>query len=142
MYQAFEAHDVSVVIDQEGILRYKGGGVNVNEIRTVIDGLLTIAGDNKGVVNQKIPNDYSLNQNYPNPFNPSTKISFSIPEQSLVTLEVYSLLGKKVTNLVKSSMKVGTHEVIFNAQHLPAGIYFYKMNAGKYSAVKKMTLVK
>jgi hypothetical protein len=141
-YQAFEDHDVSVVIDQQGILRYKVGGVNVNEIRNVIDNLIATTDTKDEILDRQLPVEFTLDQNYPNPFNPSTKISFSLTEQSLVTLEVYSLLGKKVATLVENTLTAGFHQVLFDADNLPAGIYFYKIDAGKFSAVRKMSLVK
>jgi len=89
-----------------------------------------------------IPNTYSLEQNYPNPFNPSTMIRFSIPEQGLVTLKVYNLLGEEIATLLNSELKNGTYEVDFNAANYSSGIYFYTINANNYIATKKMILMK
>ncbi|MBW7869357.1 MAG: T9SS type A sorting domain-containing protein, partial [Brumimicrobium sp.] len=82
----------------------------------------------KTVVNG-IVREYSINQNYPNPFNPSTKISYSIKEEGLVTLKVYDVLGKEVATLVNENKAVGNYEVDFNASHLSSGIYYYKIIA-------------
>jgi hypothetical protein len=86
--------------------------------------------------------DYSLEQNYPNPFNPSTKISYSIKEEGLVTLKVYDVLGKEVATLVNEHRPAGNYEVEFNASQLPSGMYIYKIQAGSFTDVKKMILTK
>ncbi len=88
------------------------------------------------------PTNYELLQNYPNPFNPSTKITFKIQENGMIRLSVYNLLGEKVETLVNEELPVGTHQVVFNASNLSSGVYFYKLEAGKYTSVKKMMLLK
>ena len=80
--------------------------------------------------------------NNPNPFNPATIINYRVPENSLVTIKVYDVLGKEVTELVNEEKISGSYSVTFNASNLSSGIYFYTINAGKYSAVKKMLLIK
>jgi Secretion system C-terminal sorting domain len=85
---------------------------------------------------------YSLGHNFPNPFNPSTKISYSIKEEGLVTLKVYDILGKEITTLVNENKPAGIYEVEFNASHLPSGMYIYKIQASSFSDVKKMLLTK
>jgi hypothetical protein len=90
----------------------------------------------------QIPSAYSLKQNYPNPFNPSTKINFSITEQSYVELIVYDILGNEISKLVSDNYPAGEYSVDFNAENLPNGIYIAKINAGKYSKAIKMTLLK
>lgn len=87
-------------------------------------------------------NNYYLNQNYPNPFNPGTKINFSIPKNSFVTLKVYDMLGKEVAALVNENLNPGSYNFDFNAAGFASGIYFYKITAGDFSEVKKMTLLK
>lgn len=85
---------------------------------------------------------YKLNQNYPNPFNPSTMISFSIPQREMVTLDIYNLLGQKVTSLVNKEFDAGDYNVQFDAGNLAAGTYFYTLKAGSYLSTKKMMLIK
>jgi hypothetical protein len=87
-------------------------------------------------------NDYRLSQNYPNPFNPSTKINFSIPKSGLVSLKVYDILGKEVATLVNTNFNAGTHTIEFNASNLSSGTYFYRIQAGNFTEVKKMLLLK
>lgn len=85
---------------------------------------------------------YSLAQNYPNPFNPSTRIKYSIPEQELVIIKVYDVLGNEVAQLVNEIKNAGEHEVELDASQLNSGVYFYKIYSGEYSEVKKMILMK
>ena len=88
------------------------------------------------------PKTFSVEQNYPNPFNPSTKIVYSIPHISNVTLKVFNILGQQVKTLVNQTQSQGTYTVTFNASSLPSGIYFYSLEAGDYTQVKKMILLK
>ena len=88
------------------------------------------------------PVSFSLEQNYPNPFNPSTKISYSIPHKSFVTLKVYDPLGRIVDELVSEEKEAGRYELDFNAVDLSSGVYFYKLEAGDFIQTKKMILVR
>jgi hypothetical protein len=92
--------------------------------------------------NSTLPQNYSLKQNFPNPFNPSTKIKYSIPEMSIVTLTLFNLLGEEVTTLVNEEKTAGNYTVEFNAANLPSGIYFYRIQAGSFVETKKMVLMK
>ena len=85
---------------------------------------------------------YELAQNYPNPFNPSTTISFSIPEASNVSLKIYNTLGQQVQTLVSGFKEAGSYKIHFDAKNLTSGLYFYKIEAGTFSQVKKMMLLK
>lgn len=97
-----------------------------------------------GVQNQnsQIPESYSLYQNYPNPFNPVTKIKYSIPINSHVTIKVYDILGKEVSTLVDKFTNAGEYEVEFNASNLASGIYFYQMLSGSTINTKKLLFMK
>jgi hypothetical protein len=101
------------------------------------------------VDDENIPNKFQVFQNYPNPFNPVTTIRFTLPQQSLVKLEVYDILGQRVAELVNTELTAGTHEVLFNASNLPngkaglaSGVYIYKLNAGSFTETRKMILLK
>ena len=85
---------------------------------------------------------YSLLQNYPNPFNPTTTISYQIPKTGLVSLKVYDVLGREVAILVNEEKTFGKYKVEFNGSKLSSGIYLYRIQAGNYSSVKKMVLIK
>jgi len=94
--------------------------------------------------NENGTTDYQLSQNYPNPFNPSTKIAFSLPDgfTGNVTLKIYDIAGREIESLINTQMAGGLHDVVWNAGKYTSGIYFYKLQAGNYSEVKKMFLVK
>ncbi len=90
---------------------------------------------------------FTLSQNYPNPFNPSTTIKYSIPAvgtslTKFVQMKVYDILGKEVATLVNENKPAGNYEVNFNASNLSSGVYFYKLQAGNFIQIKKMTVVK
>ena len=89
-----------------------------------------------------LPSSFSISQNYPNPFNPTTKIKFAIPEASSVKIKVYNILGQEVSTVLNQEMKSGSYEVDFNGAKLSSGVYFYTITAGKYTATKKMLLLK
>ncbi len=93
-------------------------------------------------VDIKTPTEFELSQNYPNPFNPSTTIKFSIPEGSQVSLKIYNSLGQEIKTLVNRFMEAGVHTVNFNAVDLNSGMYFYRLDAGEFTQVRKMTLLK
>ncbi len=90
----------------------------------------------------EIPNYYSLAQNYPNPFNPVTSIKYSVPTAVNVTLKIFDVLGKEVATLVNETKQPGFYTADFNASSFASGIYFYRIDAGEFSSVKKMVLVK
>jgi hypothetical protein len=89
-----------------------------------------------------VPADLSLAQNYPNPFNPSTQITFGVPKESQVRLEVFNLLGQQVAELVSGIRSAGYHTVRFDAAGLTSGMYLYKLTAGEMTLFRKMMLVK
>ena len=89
-----------------------------------------------------IPENYTLSQNYPNPFNPSTTIKFSIPQDGLVLLKVYNILGAEVASLVNGNKPAGTYNVTFDASDLSSGVYLYKLITPDFAQTKKMLLVK
>jgi len=92
--------------------------------------------------NNTIPQKFALYQNYPNPFNPSTQIKFDIPVQSKVKISVFDLLGREVDVLVNGDMIPGIYNADWNATNFASGVYFYRIDAGNYSDVRKMILLK
>ena len=98
--------------------------------------------------NLTIPTQFALHQNYPNPFNPSTQISFDIPESSeLVSLNIYNILGKKVSTLLNNVVNPGKHKIEWNAKDnegnpVASGIYFYELSSSSFTARKKMLLIR
>jgi hypothetical protein len=91
---------------------------------------------------EAIPRVYSLGQNYPNPFNPLTTIHFALPEDSHVKLAVYDLMGRQVALLVNGNRQAGAHEVAFRADALASGLYLYRIEAGDFTAVRKLVVIK
>ncbi|MFH0735701.1 MAG: T9SS type A sorting domain-containing protein [bacterium] len=89
-----------------------------------------------------IPTQFELKQNYPNPFNPTTKIVYNIPNDGLVTLKVYDILGNEVSNLISENQKAGSYEINFDGSRLASGVYICKFNSGNYSSSIKMLLMK
>jgi hypothetical protein len=92
-------------------------------------------------ISSSTPNTFLLEQNYPNPFNPSTTIRYQLPVASMVKLEVYDVLGKKVVTLVSERQSAGYYQFIWNASGLSSGTYFYRLQAGGFVETKKMMLV-
>ncbi len=91
---------------------------------------------------KQIPSEFNLTQNYPNPFNPTTKISWQSPVGSHQTLKIYDVIGNEVATLVDEYREAGSYEITFDASKLSSGIYLYKLQAGSFVEVKKMTLIK
>jgi hypothetical protein len=93
------------------------------------------------------PSDFALSHNYPNPFNPVTTIRYAIPQAERVALRVYNLLGQQVATLVDARQEAGFYAIQWDgkdAQGRPAasGVYFYRMQAGKFTRTEKMLLLK
>jgi hypothetical protein len=91
---------------------------------------------------QTLPSRLSLHQNHPNPFNPSTTISFDLPTQSVVTLKIFNVLGQEVATLVDGKVDAGRHQEQWNAGRLASGVYFYRLQAGKFIENRKMILLR
>jgi len=110
--------------------------------------MVSFSTTNLGVIAQDgIPVQYNLSQNYPNPFNPSTRISFDLIEPGQATLIIYNLLGKRINILINRAMDAGHHRVEWNGldmsgQPVSSGVYFYELRSEKYTARKKMLLLR
>jgi hypothetical protein len=103
--------------------------------------------DDDGNIANKIPKDFMLLQNYPNPFNPETKIQYSLPYRSKVTLEVYNILGQKIRTLVSNVQEEGYHTITWDGKNdfgnpASTGIYIYILNTGNRKISKKMALIR
>lgn len=115
------------------------GTTNLDTINFYLDTASIIAVQN---ISTTVPEKFSLLQNYPNPFNPSTVIKFNVKTASNVTIKVYDILGREVRGLVNEELQPGEYKVLFNAENLPSGIYFYRMAADEYSESRKMIFIK
>lgn len=90
----------------------------------------------------ELPNNISLNQNFPNPFNPTTQITYNLPAQADVRLDIYDMTGRLVVTLVDGSVHAGSHTVTFDAANLSSGIYIYRLQVGGAVISRKLTLLK
>ncbi|MBD3170327.1 MAG: DUF1565 domain-containing protein [candidate division Zixibacteria bacterium] len=106
------------------------------------DAWLGLIGSQPPEADIALPAKYTLSQNYPNPFNSSTVIEYALPEAGPVELSLYNLQGQKVATLIDTYQAPGWEKIVWDASNLSSGIYFYKITAGDYSAIKRMTLLK
>jgi len=123
--------------DLPGWDKYYGyGRINANAALTY---LLTNIDDNK---NDLSPGSFYLSQNYPNPFNPATTIDYQLPQSGNVILKIYNILGKEEDELINEFKTDGYYSIQFNASEFSSGLYFYKIQVGEFSDVRKMLLIK
>ena len=97
--------------------------------------------------NITMPDQFMIHNNYPNPFNPVTTLYYDLPENCLVNITIYDMLGRQVKTLIKQTQAVGYRSVIWDASNdygepVSAGIYLYQIQAGEYISTKKMVLLK
>ncbi len=110
---------------------------NVESLQEVVEYILHIP-----AANSQQPLKYNLLQNYPNPFNPSTTIKYALPTAENVNIEIFNTIGQRIETLLDRHMSAGIHQIDFNGQHLPSGIYLYRMKTRTWQEVKKMVLLK
>ena len=134
----------SAVMDDSGIYICEITNTVATELTLYSMPIILTVGNPVGLGDDEIelPVTYQLANNYPNPFNPSTKISYSIPNTSLVQLKVFNPLGKEIATLVNEQKPAGNYEVNFNTSNIPSGVYFYQLRAGDFIQTKKMVLLK
>jgi hypothetical protein len=89
-----------------------------------------------------LPKEFALHQNYPNPFNPSTTIHYDIRESSHVTVRIFDVTGREVMELVSGGHVPGRYRVEWNAAGFSSGVYYYRIDAGTWSATRSLHLVK
>jgi len=97
--------------------------------------------------NDPLPRRFSLHQNYPNPFNPVTTLSYDLPEDALVNVTIYDMMGRQISTLISSQQSAGYKSVQWNATNhkgapVSAGIYLYMIQAGEFRQTRKMVLLK
>ncbi len=121
-----QVQHTSGLLQSQPVIRYRSSDVLVVEA---------------GIQHDK-PREFALKQNYPNPFNPTTIIRYGIPESAQVRLEIYNALGQKIKVVVDEEQQQGYHQVVFNAGNLASGVYFYRLQAGRHTEMKRMVLVR
>ncbi len=137
-------NDWSVVVDQQGVIRYKQPGVNVTAINNIIDQLLASSDVDENPENLA---GFELHQNYPNPFNPATTIKFDLLKPERVSLKIYSARGELVVALAEErQFGAGAHAFSWSAQNqigkrVASGVYFYELRGASFMARKKMLLL-
>ncbi|HUI11263.1 MAG TPA: T9SS type A sorting domain-containing protein [Bacteroidota bacterium] len=117
--------------DRMGVLEQWGVSVEFTLTLTSVG-----SGGNAG------PSQFSLSQNYPNPFNPSTIIPYSLAEKSTASLAIFNTLGELVTKIAVGEQDPGPHEVRLDASKLSSGVYYYRLQAGRYAATKSLVVLK
>ncbi len=138
--------DDSVFFETQSSRLLKEGRIGLGSARysMMFDDIEIIRSDSPTSVSQQksLPDQFKVWQNYPNPFNPSTTIRFALQEPENVKIEIYNMLGQKLETLLNKPMSAGIHKVKFNVQNLFSGVYFYKIEAGRFHDFKKITLLK
>ena len=123
----------------DSVTIYNNSSTPIFRISLTGTGVSTWAGEPSDAL---VPNMPLLSQNYPNPFNPSTVIRYQISAVSVVTLKVYTILGREVATLVNERKSPGAYSVRWNALGCASGMYFYRLQAGTFSDTKKLVLVR
>lgn len=148
---AYSFATVAAVLDAANVA--PGATVTLYHRVVSTDGVSTVNGASASVVitrgrltsiegDSNLPTETSLAQNYPNPFNPSTTINFTLAESGMVRLNVYDLSGRMISSLVNDRRPAGNYSVTFDAANLPSGVYMYRLEAGSFTQIRKMTLLK
>ena len=97
---------------------------------------------NVSVADETLPESFALHQNYPNPFNPSTQFVFDLPEAAPVKLTLYNAYGQRVAVIADGDYTAGSHRLQWRAEGLASGVYFYRIEAGRHTASRKLMLLK
>ncbi|MGH7492317.1 MAG: T9SS type A sorting domain-containing protein [bacterium] len=119
---------VSFTLGPSGSISYEGGSLRVPV--SVAERV------------SEIPTEFALFQNYPNPFNPSTTIRYHVPKQAHVMLKIHDLMGREVAELVNREHDAGAYDLVWEAQGLPSGVYYYRISAKGFTSVQKLILMK
>ncbi|HGY56661.1 MAG TPA: T9SS type A sorting domain-containing protein, partial [Caldithrix abyssi] len=138
------AYGINIKVDFYGTPRPQGTAWDIGAIEYNNDSTNTTVMTDKPDIS--LPEKYSLSS-YPNPFNPSTNIHYSLPQGSYVQLTIYDITGKKVAELVNDYQQAGEYELTWHAensfgQQLASGLYFVRIQAGKYMKILKMMYIR
>ncbi|MBL0060576.1 MAG: T9SS type A sorting domain-containing protein [bacterium] len=142
------SRDVTITFDPplhrswNGIITINSNAGNNAAFPVILRGIGDSTASAVHETNLPLPSEFSMGQNYPNPFNPTTDIQFSLPVQSNVRLTVVNMLGQEVAVLANGNFSAGVYTASFDAVAMPSGLYFYRMDAGDFTSVRKMMLLK
>ncbi len=130
-----------------GTYMFPSGKIIASDRQTglyVVKPTFLITGTEQNTTNSLVPDNFSLAQNYPNPFNPATKIKFSLPENSIVSLKIFDINGREVADVLNEKRAAGNYEINFDANKysLSSGMYYYTLSSGDFKESKKMILIK
>lgn len=121
---------------------YSGRGSHGRYMSSPIWACGNISGTTTAVSGAGIPDNYYLSRNYPNPFNPNTRIEFGLPEKSYVSMDIYDIRGSRVAVIINEEKPAGRYTVDWHPQNTASGIYFCRISAGKFNAVRKLVYLK
>ena len=126
-----------------GIIYNLNGSLNTTELKFASEPLNIIISDINGdQVRIKNIADFKLNEAYPNPFNPITNISYSLPENDIITINIYDIKGNHIQTVMDGYQDMGDYNFLWNAQNQSSGLYFVKMKTKLFTQTQKLMLVK
>ena len=138
----FVPKDLTLTINAGTDIKYNGFSIIIDDGGLKRKDLISKAhGMDQSHYNQLIPTTPVLHQNYPNPFNPSTKINFTLDENSYVELKIYNILGEEIQTLLSRQIDPGEYSLNFDGHGHAPGIYFYTLVSDDFTKTKKMTLI-
>jgi hypothetical protein len=133
----------SVAVSADGYKNLSITNVQAQQTGTTVDAVLQSTTSDLPTMNPgSLPGNYVLFEAYPNPFNPSTKISFSLPTRSFVSLKIFTILGSEVATLVSGPLPPGYHSQQWDAVNMPSGIYLCQLQAGSTTQTRKLILLR
>ena len=137
----------NVVLDPEMIVRYTAYGYNEQAIIAVIETWLPATGVEEKTITDNLPATFQLYQNFPNPFNAHTLIKYHLQEMTKVSIKIYNLLGTGIITLIDEVKTAGLYTIQWdgkdsNGKDVASGIYIYRMEAGKFTESKKLSLIR
>jgi choice-of-anchor B domain-containing protein len=141
-YDTYPNHDRATYAGAWGVYPFPSGKIIVSDMQTGLYVLRYPPGVTSVRHNRSPVSDFSLSQNFPNPFNPTTTIVFTLPREERVRFSVLNVLGQEIFLVEDRIRPAGTHTIQLHAALLNSGVYFYKLVAGSFVAVKTMTVLK
>jgi hypothetical protein len=127
------------MFEQDTLFLQSPGSRNIENINIYKTGVHLVE---TGVDESYLPLSISVSQNYPNPFNPTTSIQYAVASRQYISIKIYDVLGREVATLVNEVQDAGLKSVTWNANNIPSGVYFYRLQAGSFIETKKMLLIR